>query len=414
MDTVKAQPGVDAEAQLHASDALDAARSDAQRAKSWRHLAVFGVSVLILFVLVSGFNLYIFKVIAAPSNQRILQNNVGWERSYKPILFDELKPKVAVFGASWARDAFDYEEMSKFFGREFFNFAASGAQPYENLRFLQSALAAGTLDTVILNLDSFSAYQRRPPTQYGFNEDILSVKPDGRVNTLMAWHRLFAKTLSGAAIASNISSLKLMGEAQKGRPKEELLRAYDRADYKALGAAIVEYKRQREQGRFPPVPMRLASAQALAEQSSYLGHLRSALAAACQSGVTTVGYLTPHHGLTLHQEPKNEMLLARKLAILAVMQEAKKHCQGKLSFFDFYYPNQVTLEGIRSSVDRAQWYRSDLHPRPSIGRAMAQTMFYPTQNQDEFGVDLLTLTDLAAEAWIRERFERWFLGGRPN
>jgi hypothetical protein len=234
------------------------------------------------------------------------------------------------------------------------------------------------------------------------------------VNTLKAWHRLFAKTLSGAAIASNLSSLKLMGEAQKGRPKEELLRAYDRADYKAFGAAIVEYKQQREQGRFPPVPLRLASAQALAEQSSYLGYLRSALAAACQRGVTTVGYFTPHHGLTLHQEPKNEMLLARKLAILAVMQEAKRSCQGKLSFFDFYYPNQVTLEGIRSTVDRAQWYRSDLHPRPTIGRAMAQTMFYPSQNQDEFGVDLLTLSDQAAEAWIRERFKRWFLSERPN
>jgi hypothetical protein len=152
----------------------DQLRAAHQRNKSCRHLWVFGITVSVLFLLVAGFNLYIFKVIAAPGNQRILQNNVGWERSYKPILFDELKPKVAVFGASWARDAFDYEEMSKFFGREFFNFAASGAQPYENLRFLQSALAAGTLDTVILNLDSFSAYQRRPPTQYGFNEDILS------------------------------------------------------------------------------------------------------------------------------------------------------------------------------------------------------------------------------------------------
>jgi hypothetical protein len=388
---------------------LDLAGRDGVTTKGHRHLWVFGLTVLFLFVLVSGFNLYIFKVIAAPTNQRILQNNVGWERSYKPILFDELKPKVAVFGASWARDAFDYEEMSKFFGREFFNFAASGAQPYENLRFLQSALAADTLDTVILNLDSFSAYQRRPPTQYGFNEDILSVKADGSPNPLKAWHRLFAKTLSGAAIASNISSLKLMGEAQKGRPKEELLRAYDRADYKALGPAIVDFKKQREQAAFPAVPLREVSITALAEQKSYLGFLRSALAAACQKGVATVGYLTPHHGLALHQEPKNDMLLARKLAILVVMQEAKKECKGKLSFYDFYTPNRVTLEGIQSSMDKGHFYRSDLHPRPTIGLAMAQVMFSSSSVAgEEFGVDLLALPDLVAEAWIRKRFAGWF------
>jgi hypothetical protein len=372
------------------------------------HLWVFGITVLILFALVAGFNLYIFKVVAAPNNQRILQNNVGWERSYKPILFDELKPKVAVFGASWARDAFDYEEMSKFFGREFFNFAASGAQPYENLRFLQSALAAGTLDTVILNLDSFSAHQRRPPTQYGFNEDILSVKPDGSPNTLKAWHRMFAITLSGAAIASNISSLKLLAEAQKGRPKEELLRAYDRADYKALAAFIDGYKRQRQDNAFPAIPLREASPAALTEQSGYLSHLRRAITEACQKGVTTIGYLTPHHAVALHQEPKNEMLLARKLAILLAMQEAKKNCKAKIRFYDFYYPNSITLEGIESTVERGHWFRADLHPRPTIGRAMAEVMIAPSRTDQEFGVDLLAMPDQAAEAWVRTSFARWF------
>jgi hypothetical protein len=386
----------------------DASPLDKLKRQSWRHVLIFSVTVSVLFMLVAGFNLYIFKVIAAPNNQRILQNNVGWERSYKPILFDELKPKVAVFGASWARDAFDYEEMTKFFGREFFNFAASGAQPYENLRFLQTALAAGTLDTVILNLDSFSAYQRRPPTQYGFNEDILSAKPDGSANPLKAWHRMFAITLSGAAIASNISSLKMMAEAQKGRPKEELLRAYDRANYKARNADIVNYKEQRQQGKFPSIPLREASSAALVEQQSYLGHLRSALAAACHSGVVTIGYLTPFHGLTLHPDPKNEMLLARKLAILAVMQEAAKNCKGKLRFYDFNYPNAVTFEGVSQAVEQGHWYRSDLHPRPTIGIAMAQVMFSRGKQEFEFGEDLLVLSDQKAEAWIRERFARWF------
>ncbi|MFY8018122.1 MAG: hypothetical protein ACOVN9_08405, partial [Inhella sp.] len=123
------------------------------------HLRWILAMAALLWLFVIGINGTAFFVIAAPENQRILQNNVGWERTYKPMIHDRLRPEVAVFGASWARDAFDYEEITEILGRPFFNHAVSGGQPYENRRFLQSALAEGNLQVVLLNLNSF---QRHP------------------------------------------------------------------------------------------------------------------------------------------------------------------------------------------------------------------------------------------------------------
>ena len=82
------------------------------------------------------------------------------------------------------------------------NHAVSGGQPYENRRFLQSALTQGNLQTVLLNLDSFNRHPKQLKFQYGFNEGLLRVDEAGAPNTQASWHRFFAATLSGAAVGT--------------------------------------------------------------------------------------------------------------------------------------------------------------------------------------------------------------------
>ncbi len=385
----------------------------AQRQLGWRHLRVFGLTTALLFAVVAGVNRHLLDVIASPQNQRILQNNVGWERTYKPILFDRLRPRVAAFGASWARDAFDYEEVSTYFGREFFNFAASGAQPYENFRFLQSALALGTLDTVLLNLDSFSTHQRRPPTQYGFNEDILSVRADGQPTPLRDWHRFFATTLSGAAIASNVSSLKMMEQAREGRPKQSLLRAYDRAQYAPHAASLAMMKAQiLPTGQALAIDAALPDAAAgdedIAAQQENLGWLRQALQAVCTRPLQVHAYYTPHHASSFWTEKGHRKILARKLATLALFQQARQGCRAKLHLHDFFYPNAVVLEGILRPAVQGHWYRSDFHPRPTVGLKMLDVMTGKAPAAEDFGPDLLAMEGSGAGAWLVIRHARWF------
>ena len=60
-----------------------------------------------LTALVAAVNRIAYRQMLLPENQTIVQLIDGWARVYKPILFDHFDPQVAVYGASWARDAFD-------------------------------------------------------------------------------------------------------------------------------------------------------------------------------------------------------------------------------------------------------------------------------------------------------------------
>ncbi|MCP4979418.1 MAG: hypothetical protein GY935_02860 [Gammaproteobacteria bacterium] len=84
-----------------------------------------------------------------------MQLLAGWGRTYKPILYDELQPDIAVFGASWARDAFDPIETGELLGGRVFNHAVSGGTTYETRRFADSAPDNENLEAVIINLNTF-------------------------------------------------------------------------------------------------------------------------------------------------------------------------------------------------------------------------------------------------------------------
>ena len=103
-------------------------RTDDQhrRRSAHRFLWIFGSCVLLIASVVASVNLLAYRYMLSDDNQAIVQLLSGWGRIYKPILYDEIKPEIAVFGASWARDAFDPLETSRLLGRRVFNHGGSG------------------------------------------------------------------------------------------------------------------------------------------------------------------------------------------------------------------------------------------------------------------------------------------------
>jgi len=81
-----------------------------------RFLRILAICVVTIASVVACINLVAYRYMLAEENQAIVQLLSGWGRIYKPILYDEIKPEVAVFGASWARDAFDPIETGKLLG----------------------------------------------------------------------------------------------------------------------------------------------------------------------------------------------------------------------------------------------------------------------------------------------------------
>jgi len=371
-----------------------------------RHLQTLLAVAAVLWLIVIGINGTAFYVIAAPENQRILQNNVGWERTYKPMIHDRLQPEVAVFGASWARDAYDYEEITALLGRPFFNHAVSGGQPYENRRFLQSALAANPqLQVVMLNINSFERHAKQLKFQYGFNEGLLNVEPDGSPNPQAAWNRFFAATLSGAAVGNNLSAFSILREFRGGTPKQELLRAYDRHDLKANPrlAGWVRMLTGELSGEGEPEPFDTATVAARFEE------LGQAVRLACARGLQVKTYLTPGHPVIVRYAPDQA---AMKIAVLDYLAKLRSSCPQGLAYWDFAYPNAMTLEGL-GGPDRgglSRYFREDGHPRPTAGELMAAQMFsrrlFDAPLQD-MGTDLLALPRAKAVDWIQRREARW-------
>lgn len=136
----------------------------------------------------------------------------------------------------------------------------------------------------------------------------------------------------------------------------------------------------------------------------------------CEHGIDTYAYFSAFHMWSNSCDVQARI----QLSTLEFLRNKQTSCAAKLSYFNFNYPNVVTLEGMLSPVTHSTYYRPDGHPRPTLGLLMAASMFdvefpagSPAALQSDFGVDLLSHPD--AEGWLLERAARcagdWGEGG---
>ncbi|MCC6918748.1 MAG: hypothetical protein IT548_06055 [Alphaproteobacteria bacterium] len=365
-----------------------------------RFLKIAAAIVAGAALLVAAINLVAFHFITQPAYATIAQLLDGYGRTYKPILHDTLQPKVVAFGASWVRDSFDAEVLSAQLGKPAFNHAVSGGQPYENRRFLESALAANpNIDTVILNVDSFLLRPHGIRFGYGFDESLLNVAPDGTPNRTVALSRAYAVTLSGAAIGANIDLLRTIVRLGSGETKEDVAPSYERRNF-----ATARIRHPREPATTAMIDEAVAAFGAPVDERPF-AELERALDAVCSRDITVALFFVPHL-----MSSEGSATIREKLAALAVLRARAPACRAKLSLYDFDYPNAVTLED-RTNPGLSLYWRPDGHPRPTVGQLMAARMFgtpFPAGTAPElpaeWGVELLR--NPAAVDWLVQR-ARW-------
>jgi len=381
-----------------------------------RFLRIFTLVVVSVAVLVAAINRVAYRQMLVPENQTIVQLIDGWARVYKPILIDHFDPQVVVYGASWARDAFDPVTVGRLTGLHWFNHAVSGATPYETRRFVESSVDDANLEAVILNLDTILRPDFDVRMKYGFDEALLDQDPDGRPTRWLAARREFAITLSGAAIGNNLEVLGALRARDAGADVSQYLDAYDRFDFKGREADIERIRRAlpRLSGAAPP-----GEGPPLADlpEPPYAGEFGRMLDSLCRLNVDVYAYFTP--GLVV--KGRQSRGLAATLHGLKLLRRHQPGCQARLHYYNFNYPNAVTLDGLQQAGRYSEYFRSDGHPRPTVGLLMAASMFgrpypggTPPPISADFGVDLLTVDD--AEARLRDqarRLEQLFAAVQP-
>jgi len=374
------------------------------RASAQRFLGIFIAAVMVIAMLVAAVNLTAYRYMLRADNHSIVQLLSGWGRLYKPILYDEIKPEVAVFGASWARDAFDPVDSSALLERSLFNHGVSGGTAYETRRFAESALANPNLKSAIINLDSFHSKETDPRYRYGFDESILNFDTDHQPNSFIDLRRTYSLALGGWAVGANIKLISAVLARDRGVPRPDYLESYQQGD---LTRRNLKSFRQRI---FPQPGSSIETTATTVKPAQLLWERRELdimIKGFCDAGVDIYVYFTPSHVRKQSCDPG----ASAQLAALEYLRSQQRSCRARIQFFHFAYPNALTLEGVLSPVSASQYYRPDGHPRPTVGLAMAASMFdkpYPVDSSPalakDFGVDLLTQPN--AEDWLLQRAAR--------
>ena len=379
---------------------------DRSLAAAGRFLRIFAWSVSITALVVASVNLVAYRYMLQEQNQTIVQLLAGWGRMYKPILYDEIKPQVAVYGASWARDAFDPDATGRTIGLSVFNHAVSGGTPYETRRFADSSLDNPNLQAAIINLNTFYRSEPGARVRYGFDESILDVDPQHKPNQWVPLKRTYSLALTGWAAGANLKLISTILARDNGTPRPDYLEAYQQADHTRRSSSM---RKAREQifpkpdttpTPSPPTPIPQFDMAPLAE-------LEMMIDGFCKHGIDVYAYYTPSHV----RQQGCDLLASEQLATLELLRKKQSTCDARISYFHFSYPNAVTLEGVLTPIASSEYYRPDGHPRPTMGALMAARMFdrefpqnTPPQVAEDFGVDLMT--EQNAEGWLLERAAR--------
>ncbi|MGB5131339.1 MAG: hypothetical protein WBO00_01895, partial [Steroidobacteraceae bacterium] len=139
----------------------------------------------------------------------------------------------------------------------------------------------------------------------------------------------------------------------------------------------------------------------------YMEELERMLDRLCGRDIDIHAYFTPD----LAVKGTRGRSLAETLHGLDLLRRRQPDCRARLHYYNFNYPNAVTLDGLAKPERYSRYYRSDGHPRPTVGLLMAARMFgrpfpdgTPQEISADFGVDLMAVDD--AEARLRDQARR--------
>jgi hypothetical protein len=212
-------------------------------------------------------------------------------------------------------------------------------------------------------------------------------------------------TLTGAAIGNNAQLVGILMKISAGATKQDVVPSYQRRDNTKPEVAAAHAQTKARIFRASPGSMALPIALPASTTTSGLPEFDKVVDLYCSRDVDVYVYMEAGSDGACGQP------LSRRLDAFAYLKQRKGSCRARLHFFDFQYPNAVSLEGVATPVAHSVYYRPDGHPRPTTGMLMASVFFgvpfpsgTPAAVTTDFGTDLLANSDPLG--WWQRRLDR--------
>jgi len=307
----------------------------------------------------------------------------------KAIAIKQRKPEVVILGSSRSAFGFSTQSATKYFQAiNIYNLSYPGINIYENLRYLQHAVALGPVKQVLIGLDFYQFHGGRP-AERTFSEERLAVnvnnQPTGSVTK-----DLVSTLLSGDAVFYSIK----VATGLCNWNDIYLPNGFKHQDHP--GAQIQKFIGSEETYIDKTYTIPKFTYTTLDKQGSTFDYFRKIVQLAHENNIDLRFFISPSHarqwevigqlGLWTEWEYwKREMLRITE-------QESIRHLQAALPIYDFSGYSQYSTEAVPRATDIGQsmhWYSDSSHYRQALGDIVLNNIFNGS-GDDRFGLRLKT------------------------
>ncbi|WP_119420587.1 hypothetical protein [Desertibaculum subflavum] len=346
-----------------------------------------------------------------------IENQVRFAKAYQ---MRALKPEVMVLGNSRVEIGLDTDRRSRETGLRIFNAGLPGSTIYELHRYMQHAVAIGTIKHIVVALDIFSFNTQLPATQNDFLESRLMMRADNQPTPLFDSQRvtdLFNLFVAWDTVERSIETVSLQHEPRASTRSPSGFDPIDEADFLQGAGSYAEAFRRKDRNYLRRSLKRGLSLQPSAHwPRGSIAELEKILALARSADIQLTLFIHPYHAHVLeildlagqwdtYEDWKREL-------VVAVQIDAARQPSGQaFPLWDFGDYNAVTTEAVPPPLPGAtmRYYWDSSHYKPSAGRVLAERMFAFGRDEvpEGFGTRLSPATiepQLAATRAARQRY----------
>ena len=305
------------------------------------------------------------------------------DRLFKATDIIRIKPATLLFGSSRTRQGLDpnYAALKDF--QPAYNLGLNGANPYEQLRYLEHAIANNkNLKTVIIGIDFFM-FNANNTNQPGFTEDRLEKQSINIQDTMNVVFSIDALSSSLETLNSSRNTQNKEGDSLKGfMPYKNIDLGKKVTDWRFVNSYQVYFKNHAK--------------YQLSEK--YLADFKTFVETCKKHGITLKVYISPGHATD------NEAI--RATGHWSTQEKWKREIVKIVPVWDFSGYNSITSEPIKAGMKN---YADSSHYRENIGNLILNRVLNYQSNTvpKDFGV-LITPENIESHiAKINANRENW-------